>query len=106
MEPCGHEGVQLTAGGSLTWENGNFMGTGRQLAATATTANFLNPSEDLGYQLSYRHPDLRGAYDPKRAEFNAAVFNTRKLSPVFAPGGLPTPLALSACHQPGEHQFC
>ena len=63
------------------------FGSGRQISATASTANFLQPSDDLGYQLSYRHPELRGPVDPKRTEFNAAVFNTRKLSAVFAAGG-------------------
>lgn len=74
------------AGGSLTWENGNLLGKGRLLSASATTANFLNPSEDLGYQLTYRHPDLKGLDDPKRTEFNATVFNTRNASAVFSPG--------------------
>ena len=70
----------------MTWENGNLLGKGRLLSASATTANFLNPSEDLGYQLTYRHPDLKGLDDPKRTEFNATVFNTRNASAVFSPG--------------------
>lgn len=62
------------------------FGLGRQFSATATTANFLDPLDDIGYRLAYRQPDLRGPTDPRRTELNATVFNTRKLSPIFAPG--------------------
>ena len=79
--------VLCNAGGSLTWENGNLLGKGRLLSASATTSNFLNPTEDLGYQLTYRHPDLKGPDDPKRTELNASVFNTRNQSAVFSAGG-------------------
>ena len=70
------------AGGSLVWENSNLGGKWRSLAVSATTSNFLDP-EDLGFQLTYRHPDFRGAKDPKRTELNANFFNTRNLSAVF-----------------------
>ena len=70
----------------MTWEDGNLFGKGRLLSASATTSNFLNPSDDLGYQLNYRQPDLKGLNDPKRTEFNAAVFNTRNPSAVFSAG--------------------
>lgn len=49
---------------------------------SATTSNFLDP-EDLGFQLTYRHPDFRGIKDAKRTELNANFFNTRNLSAVF-----------------------
>lgn len=70
------------AGGSLVWENSNLGGKWRSLAVSATTSNFLDP-EDLGFQLTYRHPDFRGIKDPKRTELNANFFNTRNLSAVF-----------------------
>lgn len=70
------------AGGSLVWENSNFGGKWRSLAISATTGNFLDP-EDLGYQITYRHPDFKGEKDPKRTELSANIFNTRNTSAVF-----------------------
>ena len=65
------------------WENSSLGGKWRSLSLSATTSNFLEPSDDLGYQLTYRHPDFRGTKDPKRTELSANVFNTRNLSAVF-----------------------
>ena len=79
----------LCAGGSLTYENLNMFDTGRQFMASATTSNFLQPSDDLGFQITYKQPDLLGISDPKRTDFQATVFNTRKISAVFAPGEPP-----------------
>ncbi|KAK9809832.1 hypothetical protein WJX72_000025 [[Myrmecia] bisecta] len=78
--------LSVLPGGSMTFENRNMGGKGRQLAATISTQNFVSPSDDLGFRLDYKHPYLRGANDPLRTALNVAAFNSRKLSGVFAPG--------------------
>lgn len=66
-----------------------------------TAQNFLQPADDLGFRVDYKHPYLWGASDRNKTALNATVFNSRKLSGVFTPGALgarPTKLPCSSCH--------
>lgn len=58
-----------------------------QASASITAPNFLAPGEDLGYKVEYRHPYFLSPRDPKRTALALSVFNARKLSGVFTPGG-------------------
>ena len=59
-----------------------------QATASVTAQNFLQPADDLGFRVDYKHPYLWGASDPNKTALNATAFNSRKLSGVFTPGAL------------------
>ena len=65
-----------------------------QATASVTAQNFLQPADDLGFRVDYKHPYLWGAADPNKTALNATAFNSRKLSGVFTPGA-PAILSLS-----------
>ena len=70
-----------------------------QATASVTAQNFLQPADDLGFRVDYKHPYLWGAADPNKTALNATAFNSRKLSGVFTPGTL----AGLCCPQPVSH---
>ena len=80
--------VSARPGGSVFFEHRNLDRWGRQLFGSISTANFLQPQEDLGFKLEYNHPYCKGDTDVDRTSFKAAAFNSRKLSPVFTGGPL------------------
>mmetsp|Transcript_13685 Transcript_13685/g.59696 ORF Transcript_13685/g.59696 Transcript_13685/m.59696 type:complete len:645 (+) Transcript_13685:2326-4260(+) len=80
--------VSIKPGGSVFFEHRNLDGWGRQLYGSVSTANFLQPQDDLGFKLEYHHPYCLGDGDPDKTNFKTSVFNSRKLSPVFAGGPL------------------
>ena len=80
--------VSARPGGSVFFEHRNLDSWGRQLFGSISTANFLEPQEDLGFKLEYNHPYCKGAADSDKTSFKAAAFNSRKLSPVFTGGPL------------------
>jgi len=80
--------VSARPGGSVFFEHRNLDSWGRQLFGSISTANFLEPQEDLGFKLEYNHPYCKGDADSDKTSFKAAAFNSRKLSPVFTGGPL------------------
>jgi IAP75 family protein translocase len=78
--------VSIKPGGSVFFEHRNLDGWGRQLYGSVSTANFLQPQDDLGFKLEYHHPYCLGDGDPDKTNFKTSVFNSRKLSPVFTGG--------------------
>ena len=71
-----------------------------------TAQNFLQPADDLGFRVDYKHPYLWGASDRNKTALNATAFNSRKLSGVFTPGahaaGRPptkAPMLVVSCQQ-------
>jgi|TARA_Y100001954_G_scaffold238182_1_gene304611 IAP75 family protein translocase len=80
--------VSARPGGSVFFEHRNLDSWGRQLFGSISTANFLEPQEDLGFKLEYNHPYCRGDNDADKTSLRAAIFNSRKLSPVFTGGPL------------------
>ena len=80
--------VSIKPGGSVFFEHRNLDGWGRQLYGSVSTANFLQPQDDLGFKLEYHHPYVLGDGDPDKTGFKTCVFNSRKLSPVFTGGPL------------------
>lgn len=78
--------VSLVPGGQMLFEHRNLQKKGRQLSASVTAQNFLQPAEDLGFRLEYKQPYLWGPNDPHRAALAVSAFNSRKLSGVFTPG--------------------
>lgn len=78
-----------SAGGSITFEHRNLQKKGRSATVSLTTANFLNPSNDVGYRVDYRHPYIWDDADPKRTALCMTAFNTRRLSSVFTGRALP-----------------
>lgn len=80
--------VSARPGGSVFFEHRNLDRWGRQLFGSISTANFLEPQEDLGFKLEYNHPYLKGDGDSDKTSLKAAAFNSRKLSPVFTGGPL------------------
>lgn len=76
-----------STGGQLLFEHRNLQKKGRQLSASVTAQNFLQPAEDLGFRLDYKMPNLYGIQDPRRSALVVSAFNARKLSGVFIPGG-------------------
>jgi outer membrane protein assembly factor BamA len=63
-------------------------GWGRQLFGSVSTANFFQPQDDLGFKIEYNHPYCKGELDAEKSSFRTAIFNSRKISPVFAGGPL------------------
>ena len=80
--------VSVRPGGSVLFEHRNLDGWGRQLFGSISTANFFQPQDDLGFKLEYNHPYVKGELDPNKASFRSSVFNSRRISPVFAGGPL------------------
>lgn len=80
--------VSARPGGSVFFEQRNLDGWGRQIFGSVSTANFLQPQDDLGFKLEYIHPYCYGDDDILKSSFKTAVFNTRKLSPTFSGGPL------------------
>jgi IAP75 family protein translocase len=80
--------VSVRPGGSVFFEHRNLDRWGRQLFGSISTANFLQPQEDLGFKLEYIHPYYKGDTDTDKTSLKAAAFNSRKLSPVFTGGPL------------------
>jgi len=80
--------VSARPGGSVFFEHRNLDRLGRQLFGSVSTANFLQPQEDLGFKLEYIHPYCKGDSDGDKTSFKAAAFNSRKISPVFTGGPL------------------
>ena len=80
--------VSARPGGSVFFEHRNIDRWGRQLFGSVSTANFLQPQDDLGFKLEYIHPYCLGDSDGDKTSFKAAAFNSRKLSPVFTGGPL------------------
>ncbi|GAB4821994.1 hypothetical protein N2152v2_009040 [Parachlorella kessleri] len=78
--------VSLIPGGTIAYENRNFLGKVGQLGVSVNTKNFLAPADDLSFRLSYSQPFIFGLDDPKRTKLTASVFNGRKLCGVFTPG--------------------
>ena len=66
-----------------------------QATASVTAQNFLQPADDLGFRVDYKHSYLWGAADPNKTALNATAFNSRKLSGVFTPGALAALFSLS-----------
>lgn len=54
-----------------------------------TAQNFLQPADDLGFRVDYKHPYLWGSSDRNKTAVHATAFNSRKLSGVFTPGAPP-----------------
>lgn len=77
----------------MLFEHRNLWKKGRQLSASVTAQNFLQPAEDLGFRLEYKQPYLWGPNDPRRSALAVSAFNSRKLSGVFTPGQSPLPAA-------------
>lgn len=80
--------VSLTPGGSVFFEHRNLEKEGRQLYGSVSTANFLNPADDLGFKVEYIRPYCWGEQDPCKTALKVSAFNSRKLSPVFTGGPL------------------
>jgi hypothetical protein len=59
-----------------------------QATASVTAQNFLQPADDLGFRVDYKHPYLWGPADRHKTALNATAFNSRKMSGVFTPGAL------------------
>lgn len=80
--------VSVKPGGSVFFEHRNLDGEARQLFGSVSTANFLQPQDDLGFKVEYVRPYCWGDKDPQRTAFKVSAFNSRKLSPVFVGGPL------------------
>lgn len=80
--------VSARPGGSVFFEHRNLDRWGRQMFGSISTANFLQPQEDLGFKLEYIHPYCKGDGDIDKTSLKAAAFNSRKISPVFTGGPL------------------
>ena len=80
--------VSVRPGGSVLFEHRNLDGWGRQLFGSVSTANFFQPQDDLGFKIEYNHPYCKGELDAEKSSFRTAIFNSRKISPVFAGGPL------------------
>jgi hypothetical protein len=65
-----------------------------QATASVTAQNFLQPADDLGFRVDYKHPYLWGPADRHKTALNATAFNSRKMSGVFTPGA---PTARAGC---------
>ena len=80
--------VSVRPGGSVLFEHRNLDGWGRQLFGSVSTANFFQPQDDLGFKIEYNHPYCKGEFDAEKSSFRTSIFNSRKISPVFAGGPL------------------
>lgn len=78
--------ASIQPGGAVSFEHRNIKGLNRSLVGSVTTSNFLNPQNDLSFQLEYVHPYLDGIRDPQNRTFRTSCFNVRKSSPVFTGG--------------------
>jgi outer membrane protein assembly factor BamA len=74
----------LVPGGSVDLTHENLFGNSESLSLSLSSSDWRNPAADLGYTLAFTEP----FYAPRTTR-NAQVFNTRKMSPVFTPGGEP-----------------
>lgn len=70
------------------------MRKGRTITAEVQAASFLQPADDLTYRIDYKHPNIRGSDDPNKTQGTISIFNSRKLSGVFAGCERPPPLSL------------
>lgn len=44
--------MRINAGGTLTYEDNNMNGMGQSFMATVSTDNFVDPGDDLSFQVS------------------------------------------------------
>eukprot|EP00884_Botryococcus_braunii_P006606 jgi/Botrbrau1/15947/Bobra.0260s0008.1 len=85
LVPGGSGPVLATAvpGGSITFEHRNLQKKGRTASVSVTTGNFMQPADDLGYRVDYKHPYIFGDDDPNRTALCATAFNSRRISGIF-----------------------
>ncbi|PNW85183.1 hypothetical protein CHLRE_03g175200v5 [Chlamydomonas reinhardtii] len=72
----------LIPGGSVEVSHENLFGNSESATLSLSASDWRNPSADLGFSVAYSEP----FYKPHTTR-NAQLFNTRKTSTIFTPGG-------------------
>ncbi|KAK1394219.1 Translocon at the outer envelope membrane of chloroplasts 75-III [Heracleum sosnowskyi] len=78
--------ASIQPGGTVSFEHKNIKGLNRSLGGSVRTSNFLNPQNELGFQIEYVHPYLDGLSSPRNRTLRTSCFSSSKMSPVFTGG--------------------
>ncbi|KAM7522565.1 hypothetical protein LguiA_012467 [Lonicera macranthoides] len=78
--------ASIQPGGTVSFEHRNLKGLNRSIHGSITASNFLDPQDDLTFELEYVHPYLDGVNNPRNRTLRTSCFNSRKHSPVFTGG--------------------
>jgi outer membrane protein assembly factor BamA len=89
--------AHISPGGTITYEDRNFLKRGDVANANVACSSFLHPTDDFSARFTLRRPNVFRRKDPHDKEAEDLVFdafNARRLSSVFAtsgPGASQTP---------------